>query len=162
MNALKLALVAGLAAGGRCPAFASGMVPCSSFIDRSGFHIGDAYSAAELVAVGQVTNDTSGVTLHIRQEIKGTETRKDVPLTVPQCQGTACSGGFSVAPRIDLLFLLRRTNNGVYDSVTGNGNFSCPVVYEIKDHSVLLGRKKVPLASLRRYLQSAPSPVPWP
>src|SRR5581483_8102823 len=89
-------------------AVASGMSPCSTFMsdDRRHFKIGDAYAAAGLVAVGTVTNDSSGITLHIRRKLKGNETRNDVPLMVPHCQGTACSGGFSVAPGVDLLFLL--------------------------------------------------------
>ena len=130
------------------------------FTDGSGFRIGDAYAAADLVAIGKV--DAKSGRLHIVKKINGKEVRKDVSLTESHCQGTACSGGFSVAPGVDLLFLLRRLPDGVYDGVSGNGNFSCPTVFEVKDGAVKIGGKQVPLKSLRRYLESKPDPIPLP
>ena len=141
-------------------ASASGMVPCGMFLANGGlFSIGDAYAAADLVAIGKVVPGAT-LTLHIVKKIKGNEAKKDVSLTTPQCQGTACGGGFSVLPGVDLLFLLKRLPDGVYDGVSGNGNFSCPTVFELKNGAVKLGGKNVPLKSLRRYLQSKPDPIP--
>ena len=141
------------------PAAASGMTPCTMFTDRSGFHIGDAYAAADLVVIGQVV-PKSALKLHIIKKIKGSEGGKEVSLTVPTCTGTACSGGFSVAPGVDLLFLLRRMPDGVYDGVAGNGNYSCPTVFEVKDGAVKIGGRRVRLKSLKRFFESKPDPIP--
>lgn len=142
-------------------ASASGMKPCTMFTTGDGalFRIGDAYAAADLVAIGHVVPGTA-LTLHIVKKLKGHEDRKDVALTVPTCAGTACSGGFSVAAGVDLLFLLKRLPDGVYDGVAGNGNYSCPVVFEVADGAAKLGGKKVPLKALKRYLQTKPDPIP--
>ena len=138
-------------------ASASGAGPCSMFTSADGklFNIGAAYSSADLVTIGKVVFD-KGVVLDIGIKIKGTEERKRVSLTVPHCEGTACSGGFSVAPAVDLLFFLRRLPDGVYDGVSGNGDYSCPTVFEVIDGAAMIGKKKVPLNSLRKYLESKP------
>ncbi len=142
-------------------AAASGMTPCGMFRTGTGgrYNIGDAYAAADLVAIGQVIPKSS-ITLRISKKIKGGEKSTDVALTVPTCQGTACSGGFSVMPGVDLLFLLKRLPNGVYDGVSGNGNFSCPTVFEVKDGAALIAKKKIAVKSLRKYLESKPEPIP--
>lgn len=136
------------------------MEPCDHFMSAGGrYNIGDAYAASDLVVIGQVV-PRSSITLRIAKKVKGKEARKEIPLTVPQCAGTACRGGFSVMPGVDLLFLLRRRPDGVYDGVTGNGNYSCPTVFEVKGGAAILAAKKVPLKSLRKYLESKPDSIP--
>jgi|GEM_PF-6910095 len=143
-------------------AFGSGQQSCSSFIssDRNFFLLDSAYRAADLVAIGQVTSGIK-TTLKIKTKIKGGENQNEVELTSTHCQGTACSGGFSVAPKTDLLFLLKRQANGIYDSVTGNGNYSCPVVYEVEKGSVKIRDKRILIESLQKYFESKPDPVPF-
>ncbi len=139
--------------------WASGMEPCTTFTSADGrlFDIGAAYAASDLVAIGRVETG-NGLTLRVSDKLKGSEGRKAVPLSEPKCAGTACGGGFSVAPGVDLLFLLSKRPDGVYDSVTGNGNFSCPVVFEAKKSGVRIGKKVVPLKTLKKYLESKPKP----
>ncbi|MGZ3652448.1 MAG: hypothetical protein ACXWR1_17910 [Bdellovibrionota bacterium] len=118
-----------------------------------------AYKAADLVVIGQVSRGEKQI-LKISAKIKGDEKAEEIELASPHCQGTACSGGFSVAPNVDLLFLLKRQASGVYDSVTGNGNYSCPVVHEVEKGAVKFRDKKVPVESLKKYFESKPDPVP--
>jgi len=134
---------------------------CSSFVSADGraFQLGEAYQSADLVVIGQVVYGTKPM-LKIKTKIKGVEKANEIELTPSHCQGTACSGGFSVAPKVDLLFLLSHQKNGLYDSVTGNGNYSCPVVYEVEKDIVNFRNKKIPVKSLEKYFQSKPDPVP--
>lgn len=157
MRTAALVVLAALAAG---PAAASGMAPCRAFTSPDGrlYSIGEAYAASDLVAIGKVEAGSS-VTLTIAKTLKGRAPRKKIPLTVSHCHGTACGGGFSVAPGVDLLFLLKRLPDGVYDGVTGNGNFTCPTVFEVKDGAALLDGKRVPVELLKRYLESKPEPI---
>ncbi len=143
-------------------ASASGALPCSMFTSADGklYNIGAAYASVDLVAIGKVVAD-NGLFLNIGVKIKGSEKRNRVALTVPKCAGTACSGGFSVAPGVDLLFFLRRLPDGVYDGVSGNGNFSCPTVFEVIGGTAIIGKKKVPLNSLKSYLESKPADLPF-
>ncbi len=140
--------------------YGSGQIPCSSFVSPDGrsFFLDRAYSAADLVVIGQVSYEAKTI-LRIKMKIKGDENFKEIELMSNRCQGTACSGGFSVAPKIDLLFLLKRQSNGIYDSVTGNGNNSCPVVYEVEKEFVKFGDKKILITTLEKYLKSKPAPV---
>lgn len=49
----------------------------------------------------------------------------------------------------------------VYDGVSGNGNFSCPTVFELKDGAARIGGNDVPLKFLRKYFQTKPAPIPF-
>lgn len=141
--------------------FGNEPIPCSSYISSDGhsFLLDSAYRAADLVVIGEVTYGTKTI-LKIKTKIKGNEKLNEIELTSNRCQGTACSGGFSVAPKIDLLFLLKRQVNGVYDSVTGNGNYSCPVVFEIEKESVKFRDKRILIRYLEKYFQTKPDPLP--
>lgn len=140
--------------------FGSGAMHCSSFVSADGrsFLLGRAYRAADLVVIGKVAYGVKPI-LKIKTKIKGDEKLKEIELTSGHCQGTACSGGFSVAPGIDLLFLLKRQSGGLYDSVSGNGNYSCPVVYEVEKQSVKFRDKTISLKSLKKYFQTTPDPI---
>ncbi len=142
-------------------AFASGPELCKMFVsaDKKFFLLDASYKASDVVAIGQVSYEKKPI-LKIKNKIKGNESDSKIQLTSSQCQGTACSGGFSVAEKVDLLFFLKRQANGTYDSVTGNGNYSCPVVYEVKKEMVNLGDKEISVKDLKKYLQSNPAPVP--
>lgn len=139
----------------------SGITPCAAFVSADGrsFSLDKAYQASDLLVIGQVTYGVKP-TLKIKNKIKGNEKSNEIELTSVHCQGTACFGGFSVAPKMDLLFFLKRQANGAYDSVAGNGNFSCPVVFEINNGAVIFGDKLVPIGSLNKYLQTKSSLVP--
>ena len=141
--------------------YGSGALPCNTFVssDHRFFLLSEAYKAADLVVIGDVTYSPNP-TLKIRNKIKGNEEKREVQLTRVVCQGTACSGGFSVAPKIEMLFLLKQKGD-VYDSATGNGNFSCPVVYEVEKSSVKFGKKLVSIESLKKYLEVKPDPIPF-
>lgn len=140
--------------------YGSGAQPCTQFVSADGqsFLLGDAYKAADLVVIGEVTYSPNPI-LKIKNKIKGSEVKKEVQLTSIVCQGTACSGGFSVATNIDLFFLLKKFN-GAYDSVSGNGNFACPVVFETGNNVVFFKEKKIAIRNLEKYLKSNPGPVP--
>ena len=140
---------------------ASGMQPCTAFVAADGrsFLINQAYLSADLIVIGKVTSGTKPI-LKIMRKINGAEKASEIELMTGHCQGTSCSGGFSVAQNVDLLFFLSRRPNGIYDSVTGNGNFSCPVVYEVNGDFVAFRDKKVSMGSLLKYLQSKASVVP--
>jgi hypothetical protein len=138
---------------------ASDMQPCQTFMNSDGrFDVGKAYADSVLVVIGRVLPKTQN-RLFIVRKIKGAESRKDVSLTIPRCAGTSCGGGFSVAPNVELLFLLKEAPGGLYDGVSGNGNFSCPTVFEVKKGFVEIGPAKVPLARLKRYLEEKPDPI---
>lgn len=140
--------------------FASGGEPCSKFVssDHKTFLIGEAYKASELVVTGEIS-DIANPILKVRTIIKGSETKKEIQLTKMTCQGTSCWGGFSVAPKMEMLFFLKKSG-GVYDSVTGNGNVSCPVVYEVEKSSVKFKEKSVSLDRLKKYLEDKPDSIP--
>lgn len=132
---------------------------CSQFVssDKRFFLLGQAYSASDLVVIGSVYNSKKLI-LKISKKIKGAEITKEIELVSAHCQGTACSGGFSVALKTEMLFFLKR-QLGVYDSVTGNGTFKCPVVYEIEGKFVKFGEKKILIDDLEVFLQSKTSRV---
>ena len=133
---------------------------CSSFTsaDKQSFLLKEAYKSSDLVVIGEIAYTPKPI-LKIKNKIKGNESKKEVELTTNICHGTACSGGFSVAPKVDLFFLLKKTH-GIYDSVSGNGNYSCPVVYEVENNFVKFKDKKISIQSLVKYLESNPDPVP--
>ncbi len=141
--------------------FASSPEPCRQFVsdDSRSFLLESAYKAADLVVIGQVAYGKSPL-LKIKNKIKGSEKSSEIQLIAPRCQGTACSGGFSVAQKTDLLFLLKRQPDAIYDSVSGNGNYSCPVVFEVQNDAVKIGKKNVAIKSLEKYLQLKPDAIP--
>ena len=159
-QAVSMAIVVLAALLPKSGAWASGMEPCSTFVDEGGrvFNVASAYAAADLVAVGKVSS-AEGLTLKIGTRVKGNEKQKIISLAGPHCAGTACSGGFSVAAGIDLLFLLKRLPNGRYDGVAGNGNFSCPVVFEVREGVAVIGEKNIRVNSLKKYFESKPAPI---
>jgi hypothetical protein len=139
---------------------ASGLEGCHRFVSDGGktFNLKKAYLASDLVVIGKVATSKK-LLLKISDVIKGKESAKGVSLNVPHCEGTSCSGGFSVASGIEMLFLLKKLPNGDYDGVTETGNFGCPVVYEIDRDSVKFGTKKVLIKFLRQYFESSPDPI---
>lgn len=137
--------------------------PCTRFMapDGTQFLLGQAYAAADLVVIGRVIVGP-GQRLHVSRRLKGRATSDVVALAEPVCHGTACAGGFSVAPGRDMLFLLSRQPSGSYDSVTGDGNMSCPVVYRVDGGAVDFRSRQVPLADVTAYLRTPSLQVPMP
>jgi hypothetical protein len=140
--------------------YGSGAQPCSAFVstDHQSFLLSQAFKASDLVVIGEVTYSPKPI-LNIKTKIKGREEKKQVELTSVVCQGTACRGGFSVGTKVNLLFLLKKSGD-VYDSVSGNGNFDCPVVYEIENNFVNFKDHKISTQSLEKYLKTNPASIP--
>lgn len=139
----------------------SEMEPCKSFlsVDGRSFQLDRAYQESDLVVIGQVLR-ADKLFLNVKERFKGQINSRSLQITTPQCQGTSCQGGFSVAAQMDLLFFLKKQSNGIYDSVTGNGNASCPVVFELEKGTVKFKDKLVPIKSLRKFLETPKVSIP--
>lgn len=139
---------------------ASGMRVCQKYLtpDKQSFLLSEAFQASDLVAIGKVSLGEK-TKLKINHKIKG-NAGQEIELQQPTCQGTACTGGFSVGPAVDLLFFLKKQSNGIYNSVTNDGNFSCPVVFEVENGFAKFRDKKIAVESLHEYLLKKTSTVP--
>lgn len=142
-------------------ASASGMQVCHKYVSSDGqtFSLADAYRDSGLVAIGKVTLGEK-TKLKITKKVKGDESASEIELQQPACRGTACAGGFSVAPSVELLFFLKKQPNGAYNSVTADGNFSCPVVFEVENGFAKFRDKKIAVDSLESYLSKKSSTLP--
>lgn len=151
-------------------AHASGLVPYCRFstaqngsIFDAAYRIDEAYKAADLVVVGAaVEGPADGRPQAFRPTliVKG-EAADDIRLVGRRCRGTACEG-FAVPPGMELLLLLRRTADGTFHKVDGNGGDACPNVFEVSGGAAKIGIRKIPLPALRKFFGSGPAPIPYP
>lgn len=135
----------------------------SGRIEDARYRLHDAWTAADLVAVGvaperATPGQPQPVTLRV--VVKGPESGR-IDLVGRQCAGTACRG-LAVPPGTEVLLLLRRLPDGTFHKVDGEGNDACPNVFLVTENTAQIGDRRVPVPALRQYFEQRPLPIAFP